>query len=573
MSATTKGNLPYDFYSPFMEAAILVDPDDPNSRLPFWVNISDDQQQKIAASGGGDLAALCFCTGIELEIQLAHLPKIKVTLNPPYRDGINFLNSNLIEWGNSILEVRFGYSAGAPDGPVISPTFAGIILKPEVQVGQDISITLNAQGIGAFSATRQATHYNAIAKTREEIIRDLAHGTGNIKRDLEVDLDSIKANAPKPPQPPPPGVLGVLQSRSSSSFNAVVGGSDPAAQAAADQAAQEAKQLQDTLAKTYQVMCVDRVNFTPSGLSDWMAIWVLVREAGCWMMQQGNTLHIFSQEERITNRARWKYVLYDYPSGIIGPREGVFPILSASSPTSAVYMHTNAARGLFLAGIRSNDAKVWNSSVGEGTGETPRNNGDGHGTVPDNRGLPAGATKPTETPQESAIRKAEAVPEPTSPNDPAQGGEQTGEGGMSLFPSAGETPNAAQAQAQAEYNSVQQLMGIQLEVESLMNPEIMPGELIEIHGLGERLDANYTVFTHSITCGQGGFSSRMNCVSNTAKLGKRLAPSELSSPFNTTKPATEAEIYRADHPQDVECGTMGTTDSFGGRRFFELQPA
>ena len=61
--------------------------------------------RSISSSGeielAPDLKSLAWIQEVNVDLQLAHLPKISVNMSPPFREGVRFLNSELIEYGIS----------------------------------------------------------------------------------------------------------------------------------------------------------------------------------------------------------------------------------------------------------------------------------------------------------------------------------------------------------------------------------------------------------------------------------------------------------------------------------------
>jgi len=161
-------NAGYDYRQPFYRATI-VRPD--GIRIPLWtkLDLTEDERQSI---GFYYIRSLSYVKEVSINLQLAYLPIMKVSMSFPYREGIEFLNSKAIEWGYSELEIVFGYTGGSPDGlslagigsaTILSPTYKGVLLQPSIDISPaEVNITLNAQGVGGFSAnntTRQGGPY------------------------------------------------------------------------------------------------------------------------------------------------------------------------------------------------------------------------------------------------------------------------------------------------------------------------------------------------------------------------------------------------------------------------------
>lgn len=146
-----------------MRATLVSNPRQGNEqRYPMWVQGDATAITTSAVSvrlngttGAGDAESLTFETlsfvsDMTVSLAMGQIPSISVTLNPPFDVGMKFINSDLIEWGTSALEVQFGYADG-PDGPTISPPFVGLINgPPDVNFGMDISISLNGAGTAGY---------------------------------------------------------------------------------------------------------------------------------------------------------------------------------------------------------------------------------------------------------------------------------------------------------------------------------------------------------------------------------------------------------------------------------------
>lgn len=430
-----------DYRNPFLSATIVT-PD--GDRYPLWTETSPIAQSSARL---GNTFSLPFISELSVEIQLAYLPIIKVTLTPPYRDAINFLDSKLIEWGQSILEVQFGYVAQQPQGfsdlisgrpagqAILSDLYSGIILKPEVQLGEDITITLTAQGVGGFAAVRQEGNLTVKA-TRKEIVKQLMQKFG-------VEIDDLE-------------VLKV----------------------ATDQAG--------VVAEWNRIP----INFVQGGDSFWSAALKVVRESGCHSYLLGNKLKILPASFVFSSSPSKIFELYDFANGRVGPTDSgginrVLPIISASSPTTAVYL-PSSSQGFFVQDINSFNREEIKKFIGDKEVAAPRT-GEG----------------------------ASAINNPsTSPGANTSTGE-----GAEQFPG---DPSDAQfvQQVRAEYSAQSTLMGVQLNLEVPGDPTVLPGTVAAVRGLGRRLGGNYSIFKVTHTIGNNGYTMALECVSNVAQVLK-----------------------------------------------------
>jgi hypothetical protein len=109
-------------------------------RYDLWLESNTDPRVPNA------LKTLAYVQDVTVELGMGLNSKVQLVLAPPYEDALVLLNSPLIQWGVGRLNVKFGYSTGT--GQRESFSFGGIIQKPDVKIGNDITITLNAMGIG-----------------------------------------------------------------------------------------------------------------------------------------------------------------------------------------------------------------------------------------------------------------------------------------------------------------------------------------------------------------------------------------------------------------------------------------
>jgi hypothetical protein len=439
----------YDFYNPFLSATIIaVD----GKRYPLWTK---QKSADLASARLQDTVSLPFLQEVTVEIQLAYLPIMKATLTPPYRDAINFLNSQLVEWGQSQLEVQFGYlgaltsavgASQAQASVVLSPAYKGILLKPEIQMGQDIVITLNAQGVGGFAAVRQKSNRTIRNATPKQLVEYIC-------KPLRLEIDDKELRAYKP----------------ETSVLARISGSD-----------------QDAL-NAWEKQPVPA--WTQGGDDHWTAILKITRNIGLHVYLLDNKLKILSAAMIFSSAPQRIFRLHDFPQGRLGLADSgragsspVMPILSASSPTMAVYLPAGS-QGFYSQDIKSSDRSEVKKFVG------------------DKEVSPARTDKGA-----ASISNPETFPEA----DP-----ETGEN-AEIYPG---DPSDEQFvnQVKSEYASLTTGMGIQLTLESLGDPTLLPGTVIDVKGLGNKIDGNYAILKITHTIGSGGYTMSLECVSNVSK--------------------------------------------------------
>ncbi len=509
-----------------MAAWIVQNPDEPNgTRFPLWVDgINADRRTDLmirselgsstdVESDIDELSSLAFCTDITVELQLAFIPKISATLSPPFREGRAFLNSSLIEWGNSILEVQFGYTGGAPEDVVLSPVFSGILLKPEVTIGQDISITLNAQGIGAFTANRQDAIKTYQNKTRREIIKDLAQFVG-----LEADFSAIDAEYAK-------------QFQEAARENVVQLGFP-----GFELTALTLQSIEDTRKQIQKKSPIEQpITVSAGGLTVWRLLYQIVREAQCWMTVQGperpgdpEQLRIVPRNAVMSGKPEYTFTLFDHPAGQLGPAVDTYPILSVSSPTSAVYL-PSSTRGFLVFGYDSKEREKAVKQV-DATGTGTSRTGEG-----------------------------QTQANPTKRNPAANPGKSEG---MGIASSDSLSPEF-QEQVNAEKDASATAMGVQLDIQTLGVPDILPAKVCAVRGIGSRFEGgNYAIFKVVHKFGTGGFTSDLELRSNVGQLAAAFDKVTVSKDPVNSNPPPSGEAAAG----NVKTAKPATSKSLGRRK-------
>lgn len=491
--------LTYDFRAPYM-SAVIVTPG--GVRVPLWTELQLSAAQRDSINLG--VSSLPYLSELEITLPLGDVPTIRAQLTPPFLDARAFLNSSVIEWGLSTIEVQFGYSGGNGQA-VLSPIFAGILLKPDVSLGQDASITLNAQGSGGFGSLR-TQQAEVLRGTRLEIVEALARGdkpttvvtVGNVPSGLvEVDNtgnvlgidDALNAQTILEG-----GTLSFVQA--SLSFvqdnSATIGTTTRSTKRGTRNLLVDVSHLVGTpeFRRLAEVMEVH-----PGGMSDWSQINELLREAGCWSFistdEAGTpTIFVVSRDKMMAGEVTRTFRFFDYPDGLFGAPGafgGDFPALEVSSPTMAVYL-PGGSRGFRIQDINDesrqfvqhiiNDQSVAPGRTGDSAAESPAT-GEVAGTDP-----------------------------------------KTGDGTTLI--QGDPSDQRALDMAQAEYAQWTGSMGINIEVTSIGIPTMLPGETVRVEGLGPRLDHQYGAMTVKHTINGSGFSTVWSGVSNVQQFEDKL---------------------------------------------------
>ena len=179
-----------DFSSPFMQAAILKNPGQTTEqRFSLSVNSNQSNPQSLlpvaltGTTGGekdGDplfASTLSYLSSVTVSMDLGGVPTIDVVLTPTLEDARKILDSTLLEYPLSAIEVTLGYSTGS-EGVTSTPPFQGILQPPEANFGTDVTITL--KGVGTAGYYLGATGATGVVekKTRQEHIISLVNKMG-----------------------------------------------------------------------------------------------------------------------------------------------------------------------------------------------------------------------------------------------------------------------------------------------------------------------------------------------------------------------------------------------------------
>lgn len=434
----------YDFSSPFMSAAIFTTD---GTRIALASNNSGGPNFALASKTNDALASFPYVSEISVELNLSYMAKIRVVLSPPYSDAIAFLDSPLIEWGSSIIEVQFGYTGGASPQGVLTPIFSGVMLKPDIVLGAESTIILNAQGIGAFSAVRQEGQRQFNKASRFNIIKGLLAGPDPAHpRRIEFSEKTVFLD--------------------------------------------ETKDVEEI-----NRMFKDTVDFSQAGKTDWQCVYELVNECRCFMTLIGDTLRVFSKRSSWMGAVTKVFALF--PGNRLGPDigGGVWPILNVDSPTSAVYL-PGAARGLVVSGINSTDRKVTRQVVGDEQAQVARTN--------------KGASAPG---------ASEIFPDAPAASDSTQGSAADANGNT-MHPGSPDDPVSIQ-QAKAEFENLTNI-GVTLNVETIGVPDLVPGDLVIVHGCGARIsgerNGRYNIHHITHTHNNSGWTTKWTGIANAAVL-------------------------------------------------------
>lgn len=285
-----------------MAAAIVT----PNDRYPLWTRDFEHDVAFDIKSGKNidNLKALSFLTEITVELCWADIPKITATLSPPYEDAIKFLDTNLVEWGTNRLAVQFGYASGVKTkGSFLSPAYEGMLLQPDISIGADSTIRLNAQGTGSFTASM----------------------TPRGKTYPNTTIDGIKQL--------------LMNNNPNWIINALAVEKDP---------------------DTKRIWFDDKITYCQANKTDYLMMKELIFQARCTFVEVPSKVSEWFVYPRSYMLAKqtpdfW-LTMFHLPSGSIGA--DVYPILSASSPPAALFLP--GVQGLMIQDV---DVKTKKNTV------------------------------------------------------------------------------------------------------------------------------------------------------------------------------------------------------------------
>jgi len=475
--------MPTDFYSPFMSAVIVNGED--GARYPLWTDLEGISgfQAGLAGSVSGRQAvdsdeytprALAYVTDITVELDLGLIPRITVQLSPPLEEAQRILNSRVIEWAQSTIEVELGYTSGGE--VVLGGPFVGLIQQPQVTLGAQASITIEAQGVGGFDIDRRKST-TTLEGTRQDIITRILRGP-NPKRPRRVEVDDSPVRNALYNQPVPQTFLNT----SESVLKAFGQGTT------ADNVTGTLQPLANRNSPYWRRYFNEVIQVSQGGVSDWVMIWRLVREARCMMRLEENKLVAFPVATWLTDAPRRALRFFHYPSSDVSPVNGVLPIINASSNMPEIYL-PNAIWGYRASDISSKKGTEVTEIRGDSETKTARTD-DGDTTRP--------------------LDEHDSGPD-----------EDSGDG-LDAWSGSPEDPET-QARVDSAYEAMSSKLGLQMEIETLMDPDVSPGTVVSIDGISARHDGNYAVLSVVYNIGSGGATMTLTVISNIGQLASRGA--------------------------------------------------
>lgn len=422
--------MPYDTLNPYMGVR-LVRPD--GSYIPLWTS--------------SEFGKSCpFVTDVEVELKFQWVPNITVTLTGSYEDLLPWVSTDdFIVWGRTQVEVQFGYVSGTT--VLGSPVHSGLVTKPDVTLGTEVSMVLRGIGGLGWYATRAPRAMPSEKMTRYQLM-----------------LWFLSGQAGAPPRVFALNDLAVRK----------LGGGNVA----------------------YQRLFVDEVAAVPGFMSDWHQFIQLCRDAQCWAVTVGNNINLIPLTTQFTDTPKYllSFMGAQAADGMnrFDLSAGAYPIVSFNSPTTAVYM-PGALEVATMQYLRSGDG----SAVREKYGLK-----DTKGGQPPNTSGPGGSGQLEEQ----------------EPND------ETGDGHMAYV--ADQPVDEVVHRVQGEMvGSLADKMGVRVEIETILIPDMLPGHTFRLLGIGPRFDYNYTVHEVVHSVGSGGGLTKLVGYSNSSYVVEQVKKS------------------------------------------------
>jgi len=341
-------------------------------------------------------------------------------------------------------------------GSIRSPLYTGIILEPEFTIGAEYSLSFKAHAsVGVALRRSQATRQFS-SKTRAEIVTALAAGSGSPAIPLKVDTSKVTAEKEKKL---------LLQNK----INYEQGGKN------------NLLAIADVLA---QCLCTYRIEDDPKSKTGGQILVVLDRISR-FGSPPVKTLRLFNPQNP---SIQTKPII---PAGeFYGPN--VLPLLSVSTQSKQVFL-PGVTRG-FIKQTFDEKAKQAKNKVQEVDKILP--------------GPVAGAGATPKKKIAKGLKNSKFHPK-AKLNKGGGGAVKTGD---HKFPTQS---------AKADYDLVQAQVdaGVQLELETVLAPDIQPGVVVRVEGMGLKFDGTYAIHKVTHTIGANNVT-KMSAISNGGFLAK-----------------------------------------------------
>jgi hypothetical protein len=452
----------------------------PERVIELWVGQEESQLS--------DLGALAFVSQINVAFRLGYNAQLSLVLTPPFEDGLRFMNSEIIHFGTGRLELEFGYTTGTVgDGASQFKTlpFTGFMQKPDVKIGNDITITLHALGIGYALNITSGTEVRefeenksfafAVKETLDKYV-SIDGKTGVFDTDSLYEFFQQKGTDGVPLNDPKKGHLFFREPP-------VLPGTEPPPPKKDETSGSKKKRKQ----KNPPPEKKPKVKIQVGPRNDWWFVKETVKRWGLNMFILGKKILIADSKEWLKKRfgADGAGIKHFLLHGEVDPTRNMFPILSFNSPTTAVWL--NPGMGKWVAedidrekSKKKDEANKDNVPYTVVGGDTVR---DPESKVLSNKDSQTAAANMPGNPGQRHIKE----------------------------------------QMKAEWKSMQMEGGITAEVSTLGIPSLEPGEVVMLHGFEERgvdgdakniFNGKYGITEVRHSVGVGGYQTRFKAISN-----------------------------------------------------------
>lgn len=506
-----------DFYGIELRGTLVV-PDKTrttNRRYELWTGNSITDPDIPAA-----LADIAYVQDISIQIGLALNSKVSLTLTPPLEEGLELIHSPLLNWGGSMLEVKIGYSTGGPVGVGLSgndltlQSFGGLVMKPDVRIGQDITITINALGVAyGMNLSHMTTArtfpagwspWQAVRETLKTFNYDI-DDSNVFDSDIPSDArDPNNANALPFFKPVPLGTK--------------------------------------VLTNGYSVSLEEEYASIDKGpRNDWWFIRETIKNYGLDMI-------IIDQQVKIRDPQAWKmekpkftFVMQGNLDTGINSNDRIYPILEFNTPSYFVWL-ANGSGGLLQSDV-SFDKKQELTAIY--TSAKPKSSSDQSENQTTTIQNPSAFISSGIAAAEKFLSQATVKKDPVDVTRSGTGAaDATGStnDAASVFP--GSPEDSAADQAIGEYRNYSHSRGIQAEITSLGIPELMPATVIYVDGMAPPdtpvdkawFDGPYGIMLVEHNIGTSGMVTKFRALKNFIPTDMQGATDEVSGQVSQAGP-------------------------------------
>jgi hypothetical protein len=447
----------------------------------LWLESNSDSRVPAA------LRNLSYVQDITVEVGMGLNSKVQLVLAPPFEEGLVLLNSPLIQWGVGRLNVTFGYSTGDGAGRE-SYSFGGILQKPDVKIGNDITITLNSLGVGyamKLSGGTAAESY-AVDDTPASVVKRV------LSKYKAVNIDHIYDDFKDGQQSATTGIPFFKPIFKDTPFG------------------------------------VEQKVLERGPRNDWWFISSIVRSYGLELLVIDREFRVKASDDwrkgevkEITKRFRLRAGVDPTPT------EGkpIYPVLSLSSPTTAVWLGSGIGRQV-MKDIKEDKANKVAVRAAEKIDAEAKAKLEEEEGKPDSapRKRKTKAEREAEASAKEAIEILDAEIGRAAKDNAAWGTTKDNRfraGPMSAGTNFPGNPNSSMKDAATgAIKRMNHLKGIHVDVQTIGLPDMLPGDLVKIDGFAVEgstegvFDGIYGVIEVRHQIGLGGFMTTYKAISN-----------------------------------------------------------